>query len=723
MKIRLFAWSGLAGLGVLISVAYFGGRLTDQIALGVGISLILTAALLLCFKRTRGLQFNFIFIIIGLLLCAFFAQQQFVRKPITALAEKSYTVTGWVASECENAGRMKKFTLKTKSVIDENGNTVSPQNFTILLYSTETAAFGDTVTAQIELQKPFESRGFDTANYYAANGIFITGTCYDGFTDAVHNDDHKMAKFLQSVKIYVRTRAELAFDGRSSALIKAFVIGDGSDISQEDYSLVRDAGVTHLLVVSGSQIAFFAFAIFFVLQQLRVKRWLSSILTMLFLLFYMSLLGFAPSVTRAGIMAILLFLGQLFIRNSDPLNSLGVAVTMMLFVRPYFCFDVGFLLSVSATFGILLFINRFNEDLKNFSFGKVPKAFSRVVYYILSAIMASFAATLFVLPILLVFFNEISTMSPISTLFLLPVATAALPVFTATIFCANIPFIGVVLKGASNILIDVFYFIVKKVAALPFSTLPSGYRILSLALMLALIGIVICLLTGVIKKQAVLCALCAILIICGGVFGQIHINYETVTTAIFSDEQGSALAIYDGVGYIIIGSGNDAYTKQELETHVKKYSKFVNLLLVLPNPQTVYSIEPEKLVELLPTKIIVAVEPTDEEVETLYSNQITVDCYGHGTYEIYLFEYGFFVEILTEDKSAIIIGGNPIFPQKHYDYAFILDDTCERYPDCTTMMTVSDTPSENASFFPIDKMMTVKIGPYGLVVGAESFWN
>ena len=145
MKMRLFAWSGLAGLGALVAVACFGADISGPIALCAGILLILTAVVLLCIKRTRGLPFNSILLIIGLLLCAFFAQQQFVRKPITALAGKTYTVTGWVASEVENTGRVKKFTLKAESVIDENGSSDLPQHFSILLYSVETAAFGDTV--------------------------------------------------------------------------------------------------------------------------------------------------------------------------------------------------------------------------------------------------------------------------------------------------------------------------------------------------------------------------------------------------------------------------------------------------------------------------------------------------------------------------------------------------------------------------------------------------
>lgn len=720
MKIRLFAWSGLTGLGVLIAVAYFG---TDQIALGAGILLILTAVVLLCFKRTRGLPLNFIFTIIGLLLCAFFAQQQFVRKPVTALAGKTYTVNGWVASEVENAGNVKRFTLKTESVLDENGNSDFPQHFNILLYSTETAAFGDTATAQIELRTPYEYRGYDLSDFYASDGIFVTGTCYDGFTDVVHTDGHKASRLLQSVRIFVRTRAELAFNGRDSAFIKAILIGDDSDISQEDYDLIRDAGVIHLLVVSGSHTTFFALAVFFVLRHLRLKRWLSSILTMSFLLFYMALLGFAPSVTRAGIMTVLLFLGQMLWRNSDPLNSLGVSVAIMLFIRPYFCFDVGFLLSVSATFGILLFMNKYNEGIKNFCFGKVPKVLSRVVYYLLSSIMVSFAASLFVLPILLAFFGQINTMAPLSTLLLGPVAAVMLPVFVLAVFGANIPFAGVVLKGVSKFLINIFYLVVRKIAALPFSTLPSGYRILSFAVVTALIGIVICLLTGAIRKRTLLCILCAVLVVSGGIFGQICLNYETVTTAIFSDEDGSALAIYDNVGYIIIGCGNDAYAQYELESHVKKYSKNANLMLVLPSPQSIYAVEPEWFMNQLPAQTVVAFEPTDEGVETLYSNHITVDCYGHGTYDIYLFEDGFYVEILSEDKGAILIGGNPIIPQRQYDFGFILDDKCKRYPDCKRLVTVSEDLPENALPFPEDELMTVKTKPDGLFIGAESFWN
>ncbi len=717
MRIRLFAWSGPAGLLALIAVAYFG---TDFIALIAGILLILSAVALLCFKRTRELPFNYIFIIVGLLLIAFYAQQQFVRKPITALAGKTYTVTGWVASETENAGAVNRFTLRTERVTDENGNSEIPQRFTILLYSVETAAFGDTVTANITLHAPSVFRGYDLVDTYASKGIYVTGTCYDAI-DAVHNDKHRIPKFLQSVRVFVRTRAQLAFNGRDSAFVNAIVIGDGSDVTQEDYDLIRDAGVTHLLVVSGSHTTFFALALFFVFRKLRFQQWLCAILTAVFLLLYMALLGFAPSVTRAGIMTVLLFLGQMLWRNADPLNSLGVSVAAMLFIRPYFCFDIGFLLSVSATLGILLFVNKYNDTIQNFCTAKVPKILSKPVYGMLSSIMVSIAASVFFLPILLCFFNEISTAAPLSTLLLGPVAALMLPVFILSVFGANVPFFGVVLKGVSKILINIFYFVVKKIAALPFATLPSGYRILSFAVVIALLGIVICLLTGVIRKQTLLCILCAVSVVTGGVFGQICLNYETVTTAVFSDKDGSALAIYDGVEYIVIGCGNDARAQNELWSHVKKHNKQANLLLVLPNPQSIYAVHPEHLINLLPAHGVVAFEPTDEEVETLYSNHITLDCRGHGTYEIYLFGNGFYAEIITRNKSAILVGGNPPLPQKHYDYGLILDGECEIYPDCANLMTVSVSPPENSLVFPADKLTVVQTGPGGLFVGSETF--
>jgi hypothetical protein len=368
-------------------------------------------------------------------------------------------------------------------------------------------------------------------------------------------------------------------------------------------------------------------------------------------------------------------------------------------------------------------MNKYNEGIKNFCFNKVPKMMSRIVYYIISSLLVSFAASLFVLPILLTFFGEINTMAPLSTLLLGPVAAVMLPVFILAVFGANIPVIGVILKGSSKILINIFYFLVKKIAALPFTTLPSGYRILSFAVLVALIGFIVCMLTGVIRKKTLLCIFCAALVVSGGVFGQICLNYETVTTAIFSDVKGSALAIRDGVGYIIIGCGNETFAMEELESHVKKYSKNANLMLVLPNPQSVYAIEPRVLMDLLPAQNIVAFEPTDEEIETVISNHIEVDCYGHGTYDIYLFENGFYIEILTENKSAVLVGGNPVLPNKYYDYGFILDGKCKCIPDCTTLLTVSENPPENAFTFPKDKLITVKTKPNGLFVGPESFWN
>ena len=78
---------------------------------------------------------------------------------------------------------------------------------------------------------------------------------------------------------------------------------------------------------------------------------MSAACSMGFVLFFMGLAGFSPSVTRAGIMMLLYLGGFLLRREPDSLNSLGLAALVILFANPFAAADLGMLLSFSATAG------------------------------------------------------------------------------------------------------------------------------------------------------------------------------------------------------------------------------------------------------------------------------------------------------------------------------------------------------------------------------------
>lgn len=125
----------------------------------------------------------------------------------------------------------------------------------------------------------------------------------------------------------------------------------------------RASGLSHLLCVSGFHLGLLSAVVMAMLVWLnllpgcRAVRYFVAIAAAWGFAF---LVGFQPPVIRAAVMLTVYFLARLTERGSQPLNSLAVAVTVILIINPYWLYAVGFQLSVAAVAGIILMAKRLN---------------------------------------------------------------------------------------------------------------------------------------------------------------------------------------------------------------------------------------------------------------------------------------------------------------------------------------------------------------------------
>lgn len=124
----------------------------------------------------------------------------------------------------------------------------------------------------------------------------------------------------------------------------------------------RGAGLTHLLAVSGMNVAFVLALMGPVLKRLRLGTRLVA--TLAVLAFFALVTRFTPSVMRAATMAGFASLAVTFGRESDSRRTLGLAVVALLIVDPLIARQLAFQLSVTATTGILLWSRRIAEVLR-----------------------------------------------------------------------------------------------------------------------------------------------------------------------------------------------------------------------------------------------------------------------------------------------------------------------------------------------------------------------
>ena len=177
-------------------------------------------------------------------------------------------------------------------------------------------------------------------------------------------------------------------------------LGDDSRLDPAIERDFRASGMSHMLVVSGQNVAMVLAPVLALGTLLRMSRWPRFGLGLGIVVFFVVLTGAEPSVLRAGVMAGLTLVGVFVGRPRSTATVLSAAVFGLIVIDPALVWSVGFQLSVAATAGMLALATPIAARL---AFLPGPLAL---------ATGATVAAQVGVTPILLYHFHEV----PLSTL-------------------------------------------------------------------------------------------------------------------------------------------------------------------------------------------------------------------------------------------------------------------------------------------------------------------
>jgi competence protein ComEC len=188
-------------------------------------------------------------------------------------------------------------------------------------------------------------------------------------------------------------------------------LGERRDLG-ETYGEFQRAGLAHALALSGLNVAILAG--FFVLLLYRLGHW-RYLVTLGILLLYLLLVGPEPSLVRAVIMGGLVLLG-LFLGKGKVavLPALSLALFIHLLLEPHALFSLSAQLSYLAVVGMALVLPKLPrlEGWKN---------------WVWASVSVTFAAQLFILPLLLHHFHQLPLVSPVSNLLVLPMLNLLVP--------------------------------------------------------------------------------------------------------------------------------------------------------------------------------------------------------------------------------------------------------------------------------------------------------
>lgn len=136
-----------------------------------------------------------------------------------------------------------------------------------------------------------------------------------------------------------------------SGLMLGIVFGIKDSLPNSFSNELRSVGLVHVIAASGMNVTMVALFFSFLCGHF-LKRQKALIVSIIGILFYVVLAGFQASILRAAIMGIVLFVGQIFGRQTMPVYVLFLAGVGMLLYSPLLLFDIGFQLSFLSVLGL-----------------------------------------------------------------------------------------------------------------------------------------------------------------------------------------------------------------------------------------------------------------------------------------------------------------------------------------------------------------------------------
>ncbi len=196
-----------------------------------------------------------------------------------------------------------------------------------------------------------------------------------------------------------------------SALLAGILLGARRGIPAEVADDFNRVGLTHIVAVSGSNVAIVTMAFLVLLAALGLPRAYVFFASLLAVAGFVIMTGASASVVRAGVMASLVLAARASGRLARAGNALVFTAAAMLFFNPrILVFDVGFQLSFAATLGLLTLQPILEEKCRRW-----PEALG-----LKSAFLVTMAATIMVTPLVLYHFGRFSLIAPLANVLIVP---------------------------------------------------------------------------------------------------------------------------------------------------------------------------------------------------------------------------------------------------------------------------------------------------------------
>lgn len=405
---------------ISLSIGILTASLSNSLIIAFLFVFLVTIVCLLAARMYREIKFT----LIGLALFYSLGACEFLYFKISNTDKfkefigKEAIITGYIDAEPDIREARTNYIIK---VTDINVEGVSRKVEGKVLFSTLTSKKGNIynygsqliINGSLNRAKGVRNPGgFDYQRYLAQSGI--SATIFATESNVKLGEENRSSLLVKgglALRDKIVGVINRSLYPEQAGLLNGMLIGYRKGLTEPVQEAFSNAGLTHIMAVSGANVAFIIMPVLFIFKRIGLTKRNANIITIGILILFIFITGFSPSVVRAVIMAITILSGQILRRESDVYTSLAFAAVLMLIPNPYTLFDIGFQLSFGATLSLVLFYNNI----------KALPCFKHLPEFITDVLACTLAAQVGVLPITAFYFNKLSVISIISNLLVVPV--------------------------------------------------------------------------------------------------------------------------------------------------------------------------------------------------------------------------------------------------------------------------------------------------------------
>ena len=269
---------------------------------------------------------------------------------------------------------------------------------------------------------------YDYARQVWFQGISAVGYAVSPLEIVERNES--LSRGLDQLRQRMTERIKAALPGEVGTLAAALITGIRGGMPESLAEAMRDAGLAHLLAISGLHMGLLCGVVFFAARFLlsmfpaialkySIKKW-SAVIAAVAGLGYLFISGASIPTTRAFIMVMIVFLGVLTDRKAISLRLVAIAATYILVTTPEALVGVSFQMSFAAVVALVVVFERFGNDFLN-KFRGDNRFHKKVIYFVVGSLFTSLVAELAIAPFALYHFNKVVLFGLLANLIAMPV--------------------------------------------------------------------------------------------------------------------------------------------------------------------------------------------------------------------------------------------------------------------------------------------------------------